>query len=104
MSTEVVVVYQDCVMCGTRGRQIIADFAEKGVAIRKVSFVSPEGRELCHKAVNLGIKMMPFYTDGETFTVNIDDLLSTKQDKKLAIKNKNGRKEKKNGAISKNKR
>lgn len=100
--TEIIAVYQDCVLCGVKGKQTIAEYAEKGIAIRKVSFISEEGRELCAKAVSLGIGGMPFYTDGKVFATTIDGALNSET--KPAKKNKQPRKEKKNGSVSKAKR
>lgn len=99
---EIIAVYQDCVLCGVKGKQTIAEYAEKGITIRKVSFISDEGRELCSKAVNLGIGGMPFYTDGKVFATTIDGVINSETN--LDKKNKQPRKEKKNGAISKAKR
>lgn len=98
---EVIVVFQDCALCGVKGRQTIAEYAEKGIALRKVSFISPEGRELCAKAVEIGIGVMPFYTDGKTFATSIEGVVANEPIKKSSAKNKKARKEK-NGAISKN--
>lgn len=95
---EIIAVYQDCVLCGVEGKQEIADYAEKGIAIRKVGFTTPEGRELCAKAVALGIGYMPFYTDGEKFAKSVEDLMESSKPVK---KNKKVRKEKKDGAVSK---
>ena len=100
--TEIIAVYQDCVLCGIKGKQTIAEYTEKGVTLRKVSFISEEGRELCAKAVSLGIGGMPFYTDGKVFATTIDDVVNNKT--KSVKKNKQPRKEEKNGAISKAKR
>lgn len=99
---EIIAVFQDCVLCGVKGKQKIAEYAKKGITLRKVSFISEEGRELCAKAVSLGIGGMPFYTDGKVFATTIDGALNseTKPDKK----NKQPRKEKKNGSVSKAKR
>ena len=99
---EIIAVYQDCVLCGVKGKQTIAEYAEKGITLRKVSFISEEGRELCAKAVSLGIGGMPFYTDGKVFATTIDSVLNSET--KPAKKNKQPRKEKKNGAVSKTKR
>ena len=100
--TEIIAVFQDCVLCGVKGKQKIAEYAEKGIALRKVSFISKEGRELCAKAVSLGIGGMPFYTDGKVFATTIDGVLNSETTP--AKKNKQPRKEKKNGAVSKTKR
>lgn len=104
MSKEITVVYQDCVLCGVKGKQTIADYAEKGITLRKVGFATEEGRELCFQAVNMGIKGMPFYTDGKIFADSIQALLSAEKEDKPKAKNKNVRKEKKHGVISKAKR
>lgn len=98
MTKEVKVVFQDCVLCGQKGREKIAEYAEKGITIKKVSFVSEEGRELCFKAVNVGIKGMPFYTDGSTFATAIDTFLNEEKPQKKT--KRKIRKEKKNGDIS----
>lgn len=78
MIKEIIAVYQDCVLCGVKGRQKIADLAAKGVNIRKVSFITEEGRELCAEAVSKGIGSMPFYVcDGE-YATNIKALITKK--------------------------
>lgn len=71
---EIIAVYQDCVLCGDKGRRKMAKIMAKGVLIRKVSFISEEGRELCARAVERGIGTMPFYTDGDK---NFSTKLST---------------------------
>lgn len=98
MSKEVIAVYQDCVLCGDRGRAKVAEFAEKGISVRKVSFVSSEGRELCHKAVfTHGIKSMPFFTDGELFSVSLDSFIEKKPTRKKTKKTKSQEKELEDG-------
>lgn len=83
MSKEIIAVYQDCVLCGDRGRAKASEFAKKGFLIRKVSFASDEGRDLCHKAVfTHGIESMPFFTDGSLFSVSLDSFLEEKPAKK----------------------
>lgn len=73
---EVIVVYQDCVLCGSKGRKKVAEYAKKGIVIRKVGFTTEEGKELIHKAVfEHKIGSMPFYTDGERFGATMDELL-----------------------------
>jgi len=98
---EIVAVYQDCVLCGVKGRMKIAEYANKGISIKKVGFATPEGRELCAKAVSMGIGSMPFYVDEEkqVFSVNIDELLKN-TDKKTVKKQKKARK---HGTNAKNK-
>lgn len=89
-SKEIICVYQDCVMCGDRGKKLKQFIEKKHLNVRKVSFASPEGEELCYKAVTEHkIGTMPFYTDGTRFVTNIEEL--TKRNttsKKTAKKSK----------------
>lgn len=101
MSKEIVAVYQDCVLCGDKGRKKIADFAMKGINIRKVGFATPEGRDLCYKALSLGVESMPFFTDGDIYATSIEAVIAGNLDKKPAKKNKKEKRGKKNGTISK---
>ena len=72
MNKEIVCVYQDCVMCGDKGKILKQKIAENKLNVRKVSFASEEGRGLVAKAVfSHGIKVMPFYTDGDKFATDI---------------------------------
>lgn len=82
MTKEITIVFQDCALCGVKGRQKIADYSKKGIAIRKVSFISEEGRELCAEAVKKGIGSMPFYVSGDDFATNIEALIVEKPAKK----------------------
>lgn len=76
MSKEIIAVFQDCVLCGDEGRKKIAEFAEKGINIRKVGFTTGEGKDLIHKAVlEHKIGSMPFFTDGKKFSVTLDDFI-----------------------------
>lgn len=96
MAKEIIAVYQDCVLCGDKGRKKAAEFASKGILIRKVGFTTDEGKELIHKAVfehNIG--SMPFFTDGEKFSVKIEDFIekpakTTKKSTKKVKEHKNG--------------
>lgn len=73
----ITVVYQDCPLCGDRGREVKKIVAEKGIRLRKVTFASDEGRQLINEAVfNHGIKKMPFYTDGVRFTSTIAEIIA----------------------------
>ncbi|MBQ8984290.1 hypothetical protein IJ098_00525 [Candidatus Saccharibacteria bacterium] len=72
---EIIAVYQDCVLCGAKGRQKIADYAAQGIQIRKVGFTTPEGRELCYQAVQKGIGYMPFYVSDGDFAESIEALI-----------------------------
>ena len=100
-SKEILAVYQDCVLCGDKGRRKIAELAKKGFNIRKVGFTTPEGKELCRQAVfDHGIKTMPFYTDGEKFSSILSELLvkNVKKAKKTTRKTKKIAKEVADGA------
>lgn len=86
---KITVVYQDCPLCGDRGKQVKKIVAEKGIRLHKVSFASDEGRELIKKAVfENGIKTMPFYYDGKKFTATLTEMIAKpkKQAKKTERK------------------
>jgi len=76
MSKEIICVYQDCVLCGDRGKKIKNYAFEKNLSIRRVSFTSDEGRELSAIAVTEHkIGKMPFFTDGVKFSTSLKDLV-----------------------------
>lgn len=82
----ITVVYQDCPLCGDRGREVKKIVAEKGIRLRKVTFASDEGRQLIYEAVfNHGIKKMPFYTDGERFTTTIAEIIAKPVEKSVEV-------------------
>lgn len=86
---EILCVYQDCPMCGDRGKKLKKLIFDKKLNVRKISFASDEGKDLCHKAVfEYHIGKMPFFTDGERFVNNIEELL--KPQKKKGGKKCNG--------------
>ena len=90
MNKQIICVFQDCVMCGDRGKEIKQIIMDNNLNVRKVSFASDEGRELIAKAVfSHGIKNMPFYTDGKKFSTNLSSFI-VKKDKKVI--NKRGKK------------
>lgn len=74
---KITVVYQDCILCGDRGKAVKKIVAEKGIRLHKVSFASDEGRELITKAVfENGIKTMPFYYDGKRFATTLAEIIA----------------------------
>ena len=82
MTKEIMVVFQDCVLCGDKGRKKVAQLAKKGVNIRKVGFTTDEGKRLIHTALfKHKIGSMPFFTDGEKFSTSLDDLLKKTAEK-----------------------
>jgi hypothetical protein len=92
MTKKVFAVFQDCVLCGDKGRKKIAEFALKGVEIEKVGFTTELGSELCYQALKAGIGQMPFYTDGERFSVDLNSFLEDKTVKKVRKNKKKGNK------------
>lgn len=96
-------VFQDCVLCGDKGRKTIAEFAAKGIDIVKVGFTTELGRELCNKAVMVHeIKAMPFFTDGATFATSLDSFSGktyTRKPKTTSRKNKKSKEKSKDGDI-----
>lgn len=71
--------YQDCPLCGDKGKKLKKLIFDKQLDVRKVSFASPEGKELCHEAVFVhGIKKMPFFTDGVNYSLSLEELIAIK--------------------------
>lgn len=87
--------YQDCPLCGDKGKKLKKLIFDKQLDVRKVSFASPEGKELCYKAVFIhGIKKMPFFTDGSNYAGTLEELIAIKPEKKKTTKKKSTRKKK----------
>lgn len=88
MSKEIICVYQDCAMCGDRGKKLKQFVETNGISVRKVSFASEEGKELIYQAMtDHGIKKMPFFTDGKKFAEKISDFAKKPEKKVRAKKN-----------------
>lgn len=105
MNKELICVYQDCPLCGRKGRKLGKLFTEKKLNVRKVGFATDEGRDLCFKAIQNRICKMPFFTDGTKFSNNINDFIETKTWQNRAKKlgktaRKSTRKKVENGADS----
>lgn len=92
---NLVCVYQDCPTCGNRknwGEKTIARAKQSGLDIKFVSFASPEGANLCKQAIYSGIAHLPFITNGQKFSNNIDDFVAkpkakrTRKTKKVEVK------------------
>lgn len=100
MSNEVVCVYQDCPLCGARGKKVIDVIANEKLILRKVSFACDEGRELIHEALSEhNIGTMPFYVKDGRFSTDIKDVLAEPVKKKPAKKTRKTKKIKEdNGA------
>ena len=71
--------YQDCPLCGDKGKKLKKLIIDKQLDVRKVSFASLEGKKLCHEAVFVhGINKMPFFTDGTNYAQTLEELIKTK--------------------------
>ena len=80
MNKDIICVFQDCILCGNRGKKLKTFIKTNQLNVRKVSFASEEGKDLIHKAVfEHGIGSMPFFTDGTKFSVDIKDFLKTEE-------------------------
>ena len=95
MAKEYICCYQDCPLCGDKGKKLKKLIFDKQLKVRKVSFASPEGKELCYEAVFIhGIKKMPFFTDGTNYSLSLEELIAIKPKKKTTTKRKYTRKKK----------
>lgn len=76
---KIYVVYQDCVMCGDKGKEKMLEIAQNNdVEIIKVSFASPAGAKYCKEAIEKGVKRLPFYTDGAgTYAQDLGGFIAT---------------------------
>ena len=69
-------VFQDCALCGDRGKKVKKIVADNNLHLVLKSFASDEGKKLCHEAVfKHGIATMPFYTDGKKFSTKLEDFV-----------------------------
>lgn len=83
--SEIICVYQDCPLCGDRGKKLKKLIFEKNLNVRKVSFASEEGKNLIHEALfKHKIGTMPFFTDGVKFAATLEEFVSSK---KKGVKN-----------------
>lgn len=86
---KIMVVYQDCYLCGSRRKTIppkIKRLVDLGYEVLLMGFTNPAAKPFIAKAVELGIGSMPFYTDGEHFASTINemiDLISPKKSRKI---------------------
>lgn len=114
VNKTIIAVYQDCFLCGSnreKGEKMLAEIAEKGATFRKLSFATMEGQDHCAKAVENGIKTMPFFTDGKIYAQDYKTLIEAESEPqsvkiKATIepnKTKKTKKGAKNGADSENK-
>lgn len=87
MGKEIICVYQDCVMCGDRGKKLEKIIVDKSIDLKKISFASNEGRDLVHTALfKKGIRRLPFFVDGDNFAEDINALIEKPLKKQTGIK------------------
>lgn len=83
MPKTIIAVYQDCFLCGSnkeKGEKMLEAIAKKGATFRKLSFATMEGQDHCAKAVENGIKTMPFFTDGKIYAQDYETLLEAESE------------------------
>lgn len=69
-------VFQDCALCGDRGKKMKKIVADNDLHLVMKSFASDEGKKLCHEAIfKHGIATMPFFTDGKKFSTKLEDFV-----------------------------
>lgn len=74
---EIVIVYQDCFLCGASkkwGDATIEHLTKTGIPYRKLSFASQEGQAHALKAIEAGIASYPFVTDGTHYAKDVKSL------------------------------
>lgn len=99
MNKEIICVYQDCVLCGDRGKKLQKLIFDKKLNVRKVSFATDEGRHWIGIAVfKHKIGTLPFYTDGVKFSTKLSDFID---EGKKVVKKKSARKATKRSRKSK---
>lgn len=92
MHKTIYLVYQDCPLCGDKGKVEkvkIQKVAKRGVRVEKLSFASPKCNELkvFKHAVEQGKGKMPFYFDPSENKVAYDltELLPVKKKKNTKV-------------------
>ena len=86
---EIIIVYQDCPLCGARkewGEATLKEALNAKARVRKVSFVTREGEKLIYEAILKGYTKLPFVTDGKTFAYDVKTLLEAQSEAKKAEK------------------
>lgn len=80
MSNEVVCVYQDCPMCGSKGNELKKILISENLQLRKVSFASDEGRDLIQEALaKHQIGTLPFYVKDGRFSNDVSKVLEPEE-------------------------
>ena len=94
----VYVVYQDCVLCGSKGEKVKKFAAAEGIELIKLGFTTEKAKNYIKEAVfKHGIGSMPFFTDGKKYSYHLADFVEKTPVKvtKKTTKAKKSRKTKK---------
>lgn len=78
MSKEVLLIFQDCPFCGDReewGRQQTKIANDNGIIIKETSYKLPGVKGIIQNAISRGVDLMPFFTDGEKYSYNLQDFV-----------------------------
>lgn len=95
MAKEIIYVYQDCALCGSKGQKLRHFANQHGFEIKKLGFTTDLAKVLIHEAVfEHGIGAMPFFTDGKKFSYKLSDFIE-EEPKKVEKKATRTRKTKK---------
>lgn len=89
MSKKIMLIYQDCPMCGSRsnwGKKQTEIADTHGLEIVKTPFYKTGVKGLISKAVESGMGRLPFFTDGERFSYSIEDFVEKPKPKRKATK------------------
>ncbi|MBQ3306423.1 hypothetical protein IJH02_03250 [Candidatus Saccharibacteria bacterium] len=83
MSREILLLYQDCPMCGVHaawGAKQMEIAKKNKLVFREVSFITPEAikARYMQNAVKKGIRSYPFFTDGVKFSRSLADFIEEK--------------------------
>lgn len=87
---KIMLVYQDCPLCGVHkawGEAQIKKANTKGYNVEKVPFFKSGAKEWIFEALKSGVSL-PFFTDGEKFSKNVDDIVKKTRAKKTSTKSK----------------
>ena len=88
---KIIIVYQDCFLCGSRKKTIpkkLDKLTNMGYEVVAIGFTDPIADPLIVEAVRQGIGSMPFYTDGKYFAATIDGLIEQIIPRKMSKKTK----------------
>ena len=79
---ELMLVYQDCPMCGSRekwGMKQVKVANAHGFVIVKKPFYQTGVKGLIMEAVKSGTTRLPFFTDGKKFGYSVEDFIPKKK-------------------------